>query len=552
MRELSDRRTHWTTILVAVGALLALGLPVSFAQEVGAGDPPAATATDGPPRHAAIVPITGEISDVTTESIERRVQIARDNGAEVIIFEIDTPGGAALAADNICNFIKNLVDVHTVAWVNTQAISAGSMIAVACDEIVMTPASSIGDCGVLMASPMGVEAVPEELRAKAESPVLAQFRDSANRNGYSRVLCEALVVKERIIWWLENTRTGERVFVEDQVKVLRVGEGLDPTTQPASDEEPEWKLVESYTDPVSGNDISVHQPIVDEFELLTMSQSEAIAFGFCKGIVGTQSALKARFNLTGDLPRLEFTWSELLVRWMTSMPVRIFLLIIILLGAYVEFHTPGVGVPGMVALIALGIFVGAPYLTGLASVSELVLILLGVLLLVVELFVLPGFGIAGVLGMILVVVGIFMSFVPSEPGPWRVVPQLPATWEAMKSGAMAMMTALVISVVAMWYLAKYLPETRLGNQLILSGEIARGQTIDAGATTIKTVDLAPGDQGVALSVLRPAGKARIRDQVRDVVTEGEMVDKGAPIEVIDVSGNHVVVRRLDSGGDGLV
>jgi membrane-bound serine protease (ClpP class) len=416
----------------------------------------------------------------------------------------------------------------------------------------MTPASKIGDCGVLMASPMGVEAVPEELRAKAESPVLAQFRDSANRHGYSTALCEALVVKERVVWWMENTSTGQAEFVGDDRKVLRIGEGLDPTTRPAADGPSDWKLVESYHDQVSGKRIAVHQPIVDQNELLTMSQSEAIAYGFCKGIAGTESALKARFNLEADLPRLEFTWSELLVGWMTSMPVRIFLLIIILLGAYVEFHTPGVGVAGLVALIALGAFVGAPYLTGLANVTELALILLGVLLLIVELFVLPGFGFAGVAGLLLVLLGVFLSFVPSEPGPWRILPQLPATWEAMKSGATAMTIALVISVALMWYLAKHLPQMPLVSQLILSGEVARGQTIDAGTTAIETVDLTVGDCGVALSILRPAGKARIRDQVRDVVTEGDMVQKGAPLEVIDVSGNHVVVRRLDQGGDGEV
>lgn len=552
MQKSSFKQLRFLIVAAAAGVLLASGPPPVPAQEPATDEPPALTATAGPPRLAAIVPITGEISDVTTESLERRVQIGRDNGAEVIIFEIDTPGGAALAADNICNFIKNLVDVYTVAWVNTQAISAGSMIAIACDEIVMTPASSIGDCGVLMLSPMGAQAVPEEMRAKAESPVLAQFRDSANRNGYSRLLCEALVIKERVVWWLEQADTGRREFVEDQVKVARVGEGLDPTTQPAGDVPREWKLVESYTDTISGKPITVQQPIVDETELLTMSQSEAVAYGFCKDIVGSTSALKARFNLADDLPRLEFTWSELLVRWMTSMPVRIFLLIIILLGAYIEFHTPGVGVPGLVALICLAIFVGAPYLTGLASVAELVLILLGVLLLIVELFVLPGFGIAGVAGILLVFLGIFLSFVPTEPGPWRVVPQLPATWEAMKSGATAMMIAVAVSAALMWYLARHLPQMPMASQLILSGEVARGQTIDAGATAIETVALEVGDQGVALSVLRPAGKARIRDQVHDVVTEGDMVEKGTPIEVIDVSGNHVVVRKLDSGGDGLV
>ncbi len=511
---------------------------------------PLPTETQDPPRSGAIVPIHGEISDVTTESIERRVEQARADGAQVVIFEIDTPGGLVTSALDICHYIMNLTDIHTVAWVNTQAISAGSMISLACDEIVMSPASSIGDCGVIMGSPLGAEAVPEELRAKAESPVLQQFRDSANRFGYSKALCEALVVSERVVWWLENIETGERHFVTDKVKVLRLGAGDDPTTQPATDRPREWKLVESYVDAYTGRTVEVEQPIVDENELLTMSQSEAIAYGFSKGIVGSEADLRARFNLADALPRFEFTWSELLVRYMTSMPVRIFLLVIILLGAYVEFHTPGVGVPGLVALIALAVFVGAPFLTGLANVWELVLIIVGVVLLMLELFVIPGFGVAGVGGIILIFLGLFGTFVPAEPGPWRVVPQLPATWEAIKSGISAMMISLVIALSVMWYLAKKLPQIPIANQMILSGEIARGQTLDAGAPTIETVAVEVGDRGVTLSGLRPAGKARIRGQQTDVVSEGELVDAGVDVEVVEVLGNHVVVRVLDPDVQG--
>ncbi|MCP4250070.1 MAG: hypothetical protein GY778_23760 [bacterium] len=504
-------------------------------------------------RQGAILPITGEISAVTFESLDRRVAQARADGAEVLIFEIDTPGGAVIDAIEICDLIKNLTDVYTVAWVHTQAISAGSMISMACDEIVMSPSSMIGDCGVLMGTPVGVEAVPEELRAKAESPVLAQFRDSANRYGYSKALCEALVVKERVVWWIENVETGERFFVDDKVKTQRLGDGddRDPTTRPAAAAEGQWKLVESYTDVISGRQIDVDQPIVDEHELLTMSQSEAIAYGFGKGLVGGDAELRERYNLTGELAAYQFTWAELLVRYLTSMPVRIILLILILLGAYVEFHTPGVGLAGLVALICLAVFVGAPYLTGLATAWDLVLIVLGIVLILLELFVIPGFGIAGVGGVVLVLVGIFGTFVPAEPGPWRVVPTLPATWAAVKSGLTAIMFSVLVSIALMWYLAKHLPQVPVANQLILSGEVARGQTLDAGSTAIETAGVEAGDRGEALTVLRPAGTARLRGGRRNVVTQGEMIEQGAALEVVEVVGNRIVVRQTDAGAGGL-
>ncbi|MCH7813588.1 MAG: hypothetical protein IID40_06160, partial [Planctomycetes bacterium] len=537
-------------------AVWALGLAVMTWSVSAAAAPSDPAEIDGAAviaRRGAVIPITGEISDVTFESVERRVAQARADGAEVLIFEIDTPGGAVISAIEICDLIKNLTELHTVAWVHTKAISAGSMISMACDEIVMSPSSMIGDCGVLMGTPLGVEAVPEELRAKAESPVLAQFRDSANRYGYSKALCEALVVKERVVWWIENVETGERFFVDDKVKTRRLGDAddRDPTSQPTAAAEGQWRLVESYTDAISGRQIDVEQPIVDEHELLTMSQSEAIAFGFSKGLASGDADLRERYNLTGQLTTYEFTWAELLVRYLTSMPVRIILLILILLGAYVEFHTPGVGLPGLVALIGLAVFVGAPYLTGLATAWDLVLIVLGILLILLELFVIPGFGIAGVAGVLLVLVGIFGTFVPAEPGPWRVVPTLPATWEAVKSGLMAIMVSVLVSVTLMWYLARHLPQVPMANQLILSGEVARGQTLDAGSTAIATAGVDPGDRGEALTVLRPAGTARLRGERRDVVTQGEMVEQGAALEVVEVLGNRIVVRQADDGAKGL-
>jgi membrane-bound serine protease (ClpP class) len=168
-----------------------------------------------------------------------------------------------------------------------------------------------------------------------------------------------------------------------------------------------------------------------------------------------------------------------------------------------------------------------------------------------ELFVIPGFGIAGIAGVVMILVGIFGTFVPSEPGPWRVVPQLPATWQAVKDAAMAMMVAVVLSAVAMWYIARWLPQTTLGRQIVLTGDVAREQTIVAGSTAIETVAVDVADRGVTLSVLRPAGKARLRGEVRDVVTQGEMIEQGAEIEVIQVSGNRIVVQARESDQQGL-
>lgn len=500
-------------------------------------------AVDPPAQRGAIVTIDRAISDVTFESVKRRVEEAREAGANVIIFEMDTPGGMVTSALDICDYIKGLTDLKTVAWVHSQAYSAGSMISLACDEIVMSSRSTIGDCGVILGGPTGPQAVPEELRAKAEAPVLAEFRESATRHGYNRLLCESMVIKEREVWWIERVDTGQRRFVDTATKDKLVGSDEaepvgDPDVSPAA---PAWKLVEHYIDPVTNAEAYIDNPVVGANELLTMTQSEAYAFGFATAIVSDTEGLEARFKVTGPLRRIDFSGLEKLAGWLTSMPVRIFLLIIILLAAYVEFNTPGVGVPGLVALIALGVFVGAPYVTGLANAWEIIFIVLGVALLAVELFILPGFGVAGVLGVLFVLVGVLATFVPEEPGrDWPLYwPSLDQSFRGLRFGLYAIAIGLGGGLIGAVLLSKYLhriPLLKLAAPANPTHETVEIADPYRGAAQV-------GDIGITETPLRPGGSARFGATLVDVVTEGEFLDAGTEVEVIERRGNNVTVRK---------
>ena len=538
-------------LLLAVGAAVVGDEAGTVGGGVPASQPATAPASPPPPAKGVIVPITGEINAVTVESIQRRVEQAVADGAGVVVLELDTPGGYVDSALDICGYLKNLSQVKTVAWVNKEAYSAGSMIAVACNEIVMTRGATLGDCGVILGTPIGVEAVPEQLKAKAESPVLEQFRDSARLRGYDRLLCEAMVRSDIEVWWLENIETGQREFVDRETKRTRLeptagadGSVLSRLSGLGKDKNVKWKLVESCVDPDLKTDVPVHQPIVSDSELLTMSQSRAYAFGFCKAIVANEAELRTRYNLTGPLVRAEFTWSEMLVRWLTSTPVRGFLLVLILLGAYVEFHTPGVIIPGVVALICLALFLGAPYLTGLANVWEIVVVLVGVLLLALELFVIPGFGVAGIAGLVLIFIGLLATFVPEEPG--RSFPLYWPKWEVglegLKTGLMTLAAAVVTSIAGMVLLSRYLPQMPYVRRIVPDNptpEMVLPEDPYRGLARV-------GDVGKCETGLRPAGKARFGSLLVDVVSEGEFLEPGEPVEVIERYGNRVVVRRTTS------
>jgi len=508
---------------------------------------------------AAILPLHGDIDPVMVFSLGRRIEEARNQGVEVIVFDMDTPGGLVTSSIEIADLIKNLPDIKTVAWVNPNAHSGGAIVAVACSEIVMARSSRIGDAQVIMGGPGGAGAVPEDLKPKANTPVINEFRASARLRGYSLVLAEAFVIPEREVWWLENLETGERKFVFRAEKIRLVGDEEEKATadDKASDKKDEkdesatspaeaagprkWKLVEKYYDPLLDMEVDTIQPIVRDDELLEMSPAEAHAWGFSKGIVANEGELKARYGLA-SLVRITPTWSETLADWMTSVYVRGFLMLIIMLGAYVEFHTPGVGVAGLVALIALAIFVGAPYLTGLANVWEIVFIAAGVLLMALEIFVIPGFGVAGIAGIFLVIIGLLSTFVPDEPGRGipLYLPSLESTWHGLKIAVITLVCSMAASLIGMVMLSKYLPRLPVFSRIVPENPTPSEVLIDdpyRGAARI-------GDIGVTEGPLRPAGKARFGSALVDVVSEGEYLGAKAKIEVIERRGNRVVVRAV--------
>lgn len=520
---------------------------------------------------AYVIPIQDTINDVTLDSVKRRLDAALDDGADLVIFDIDTPGGDAFACLQICTEIKNLTTIHTIAWVNHQAYSAGAIISMACDEIVMSPRSTLGDSQPIFLTPGGPSAVPDDIEAKVTSPLIEEVRDSARRRGYDMTLCLAMIDPTIEVFWLEHAETGERRFVDraGRDELFAIGPSAGPertvtrSVKPGGSPDPltgqSQDVVETTTKIEPGEHVAgsesktawryvqsderlgtISQPIDSSKQLLTMSQDEAVAFGFATGIVADRAEFRSRYGIVGAIEDLPYNWSEELADWLGSATVRGVLLMLIILGGYVELKTPGVGLPGLVAVIALAVFLGAPYLTGLANVWEILVVLAGIVLILVELFVLPGFGIAGISGLILIFAGMLLSFMPAEPGgpiPFHW-PRFEYTLTGLRDGLIAMSVSMLASLAAAMMLSRYLPRIPVFGRVVAPNptpaDIAAGDPYGNLARI--------GDVGVTEGVLRPAGKARFGQVLVDVVTEGDYIEPGAQIEVIERHGNRVVVR----------
>ena len=514
MRNIARKFAVVSVWLLLIGGLCGQGASISSVNDVS---------PESPTVDAAVIVCTDMIDNGLFESIKRRTRIALDNGAEYLIYEISTYGGLVSAADEISKYFLDAgKEAHTVAYITTEAISAGAMISVHCQDIIMLENATIGDCAPITIVPSqkleGVE------REKTESFIRGIFDRAANANGYPRALLRAMVTMQIEVYRVKNIKTGEDEFFE-------------------RDELPK--------DP-NKYDLSNKKLAVRDDQLLTLIASDALEYGIARAVVKNRSEalafLSKRDGVTfsGEPMVLETLWSEEMVRWVNSPAVMAVLIMLALLGVYIEFNTPGVGLPGLVAVICFAVIIGSKYLIGLANWVEVAVLVVGVLLLMVEIFVLPGFGIAGFSGVTCILAGLFGMLIKNPPDtlPW---PNNDIAWNDFGWGVVSLAGGFTGFVVLAWLLAKYLPKMQFLSGLILVPTAAKlGTEMELSMTTMpesKTIGVNIGELGEVVSTLRPTGKAKFGNAIVDVVAEAEFLDKGSNVEIIEIHGNRVVVKR---------
>ena len=506
--------------IAVVSALLVMLLVMDGWAEPNAND---TYESYGSPVKAAVIICEGMIDDGLYQSIRRRTQGALDAGADYLIYEIGTYGGLVKAADDISKYF--ILDInnkaHTVAYVSTEAISAGAMISVSCKDIVMRENTTIGCSAPIV---MGGKLEGEE-REKVESFVRATFKRAAGANGYPEALLEAMVTMQLEVFQVRNIWTGKYEYFET-------------AKLPKDDEQ---------------YDIENKVLVVKEGELLTLTASKAFEYGIARAQVkdraGVFEFLAKRDSVSFDEKPIVFetNWSEEMVRWLNSPAVMGVLVMLALLGVYIEFNTPGLGLPGLVAVICFSIIISSKYLTGLANWVEVAVFVIGLVLLMIEILVLPGFGIAGSLGIICILAGLFGMLIKNPPGklPW---PETTVDWELFTDGVAGLSFGFLLFCVLAWLFSKYMPKLDfLSGLMLLPSAAKQGGEMEVNLSAPPDSDVSGldiGRQGDVVSTLRPAGKVKFGDAIVDCVAEGEFLDKNAKVEIIGIRGNRVVVRKV--------
>jgi membrane-bound serine protease (ClpP class) len=276
----------------------------------------------------------------------------------------------------------------------------------------------------------------------------------------------------------------------------------------------------------------VVEGLVDSTQLITLTSEEAYNYGIADTLVNDIDKLLSAFNLkNANKIEINQNWAEAVVRFLNNPIITSILIMIGFFGLLAEIKSPGWGVPGTAGLIALTLFFGTSYILQLASVIEILMFIIGVALILLEIFVIPGFGIAGISGIILVFASLFFSLVGGDPF---------LDFELVSRAIIQLSISLVLALVLIFVLAKYLPKTSIFNKFVLS---VSEKSVDGFSSHTFAEDLV-GAEGIALTTLRPAGTAEINGRRVDVMTESEYVEKGKKIEVLAVDGIRVLVREV--------
>ncbi len=462
---------------------------------------------------AIIIDISTDIGEVVANSIERRITEALNENITMIILKLDTPGGRI---DSTLKIIKKLEEaskkVVTVAWVDTEAISAGAMIAITCKYVAMNERSKIGDCQPIIPTNSGYEVAGE----KIQTYLRVHFRQYARQHGIPEALGEAMVTQE--------------------LKVVEI----KPRSQLYANESYQRFMIEEEFENWNERDkFEKVRTIVREGELLTLTDVEAREYGFALTEIKSFDELKSYFDVRTVIES-KTTASEDFLRFLNAIaPIIIGLG---MLGLFIEMKTPGFGLFGILGIAIIGGFFSIKFLVGLADYWEILLFAGGIILVIIEIFIIPGTGLFGIAGILAILSGIFFA------GQSFIIPETGYQSDLLIRNFSSIIFSIIGALIAFYFAVKYLHKIPIIRNLILdTGQ--NSSELHASAVDIRTDELV-GAIGITTTDLRPVGKATIGDELKDVQVSGhDYIEKDTKVIVIETSGNRIIVRRYGINGE---
>jgi len=432
--------------------------------------------------------IKKEIGPAIWRQTMQAFEKAEEKQVDYILIHMNTYGGLVESADSIRTKILNS-EIPVFVFIDNNAASAGALIAISCDSIYMRPGANIGAATVVNQTG---EAVPD----KYQSYMRSTMRATAEAHGKDTIING----KDTTIRWFRDPRIAEAM--------------VDPR-----------KMVEG---------------VIDSGEVLTFTTSEAMKHYYCEGIADNVEEVMELCGVK-EYTIIEYkpTQLEKVMGLLVSPYLQGILIMIIIGGIYFELQTPGVGFPLAAAILAAIIYFAPLYLEGIAQNWEILLFVVGIGLLLVEIFAIPGFGLAGISGIILAILGLALSM--SEGDIVIIEEGLKFNLEPFAKSLFVVLISMFLSITLSLLLSQRIVKTNLFARIALN----KVQNTSEGYIGVSTEQTAMiGKQGVAFTVLRPSGKVQIDDEIYDAKALTGYIEQGEQIEVVRYGIAQLYVKKV--------
>ncbi len=447
------------------------------------------------------VDVKGPVHANLTRQVQRLIEDAvRERDVNFVCLWIDSPGGSLADSVGLANYLAALDSgkIRTVAYVPNQALADAALIALACDQALVHPNAVLGGSGAYQPTEREVEQARETIR-----------RSLAPAKGRSWSLPAAIIDPNLAVF--ECRRLNVVEYFSDEELAEHAGE---------------WEQGRRVTTPGTP---------------FRARGREAVDYGLAARVVESFEELKRHFALEDDPYLVAPGWTDHLVELLAAPGVAMLLLIVGGFALYFELHAPGLGIGGFVAMVCFALFFWANYLGGTAGLLEVVLFTVGIACLLLELFVLPGFGIFGVGGAALVILSLVLA------SQTFVIPRNPYQMAQFQQSMLTIAGAGVGIVAAAVLARRWIPSTPgLRHVLLAPPEGEEAADLSRREAMVDLANLL-GKHGKTTTPLTPSGKARFDNLLVDVLTGGEAVARGATVEVVEVHGSRVVVCEVRSG-----
>jgi membrane-bound serine protease (ClpP class) len=416
------------------------------------------------------IKIDREISPTARIILSNGLKEARKLNASAVLLHLNTYGGTVVDADSMRSAILyNSIPVSV--YIDNNAASAGALISIACKKIYMRKGANIGAATV-------VNETGEKMPDKYQSYMRSTIRATAESHGKDTTLAG----NDTIYRWIRDPHIAEAMVDE-----------------------------------------SIYIPhVVDSGKILTLTAQEALKLGFCDGIAESVDEVVTKYMGYPEyrLEAYNLSAYDKIKGFLMNPAFQALLIMIIIAGIYFELQTPGVGFPSIAALTAAVLYFAPLYIDGLAQNWEIILFVIGLILAALEIFVIPGFGIAGISGIILILLGLSLALLNNHDFSFRGI----ETPDVSRS-VLTVLSGIVLGFFSMLYLSSKIGSKGILRKIALTSDLEDSVSVEPGIKTLT------GTEGEAVTVLRPSGKIIIGNEVYDAVSETGFIEKGVKIKV---------------------